>query len=467
MRMRVKSLMVVPCAMTIAVIVSACSAGIEGVAPSARAPLDTTLMQSAGRGAGAGDSNHGLMIEHFAPVAVAAPVNTQTAMLSIPDQHQPLPRVEPATPAAAQRKARRQANSFVALAYHRVGYDKSPYTVTPEAFRQQMQFLYEQGYAVITLSQVDAFLQGYAVLPDKAVLLTIDDGHRSSYTEIYPALREFGFSALYLPYSEYINNGGLTSRQILEMDASGLAEFALHTHTHSALTLPLDGETHSAYENRVLHELSQPREQLEALLGQSMRTLAYPYGRVNRYVVSKAKQVGMKMGFTVNCARNYSGTDPLLLNRCTLVAADDLAGFRYKLENASPVVPSTIVAKHRTRRGGQQQSAQRNAAAGNSAGSEGVITNTETAPEFLGHIAGREFFAGVPIQPFSGYFVDPHGSQLNFAAIGLPRGLQIDARTGIVSGTPTTASSLNGVRIVAKNNQGISAPSNTFSVTVY
>ena len=180
----------------------------------------------------------------------------------------------------------------------------------------------------------------------------------------------------------------------------------------------------------------------------------------------------MKMGFTVNCARNYSGTDPLLLNRCTLVAADDLAGFRYKLENASPVVPSTIVAKHRTRRGGQQQSAQRNAAAAstsasNSAGTEGVITNTETAPEFLGHIAGREFFAGVPIQPFSGYFVDPHGSQLNFAAIGLPRGLQIDARTGIVSGTPTTASSLNGVRIVAKNNQGISAPSNTFSVTVY
>jgi hypothetical protein len=82
------------------------------------------------------------------------------------------------------------------LTYHRFGesaYD--PFCVSPGDFEAQMRYLAEGGLAV-SLDDLEAFLAGGKDLPDRAVLVTVDDGFRSVYTEMLPVLREYAVPAV-------------------------------------------------------------------------------------------------------------------------------------------------------------------------------------------------------------------------------------------------------------------------------
>src|SRR5512140_309076 len=81
------------------------------------------------------------------------------------------------------------------LCYHRFGPRASKLTVTRAAFEQQMDYLERNGYHVVTLAQLRAFLEGKEALPRKSVAITIDDGYRSTYDIAFPVLRQHGFPA--------------------------------------------------------------------------------------------------------------------------------------------------------------------------------------------------------------------------------------------------------------------------------
>ena len=59
-------------------------------------------------------------------------------------------------------------------------------------FRQQMEF-FKENFNVVRMEQVMDAAEGKAKLPDKALLLTFDDGYIDNYTYAFPILEEFGF----------------------------------------------------------------------------------------------------------------------------------------------------------------------------------------------------------------------------------------------------------------------------------
>ena len=67
--------------------------------------------------------------------------------------------------------------------------------VTPGRFREQMTALREAGYEAVTVPQVIAFVREGTPLPDKPVLLTMDDGYTSNIAAAAPVLEEMGFCA--------------------------------------------------------------------------------------------------------------------------------------------------------------------------------------------------------------------------------------------------------------------------------
>jgi hypothetical protein len=85
------------------------------------------------------------------------------------------------------------------LCYHRFGVKTSKLNVTPAAFEQQMEWLARNGYTVVTFARLARFLEGKEALPPKSVVITIDDGYRSSYEIAYPILKKFGFPATVFP----------------------------------------------------------------------------------------------------------------------------------------------------------------------------------------------------------------------------------------------------------------------------
>lgn len=330
---------------------------------------------------------------------------------------------------------------FAVLSYHRVDVDKSRYTVSPEAFAEQIRYLRANNYHTLTTDELLKYYQEGADLPAKSVLITIDDGHRSSFRHVHQLLSEYGFNALYFPYSDFINNGGLSASMMRDMLATGFVEFGLHSKTHAALTEQWEQEKEIDYRQRILYELTEPTVRIQRITGKTPTSIAYPYGKVNRQVERWSREQGVLLGFTVNCALNNRTTNPLRLNRCTLLRADNIDMFATKLERPK-------VALARLER----------------ADSESLKSKP---PEFLGHLSDREFFTGLPIEPFAAYFVDPEGERLSYAAPGLPVGLQIDKKTGEISGTPSNSVKVAEITVEAVDETGAIARSNRFKVVVY
>lgn len=58
-------------------------------------------------------------------------------------------------------------------------------------FREQIEFMKQQ-FNIVSMEQVIEAVERHADLPDKALLLTFDDGYVDNYTFAFPILEEFG-----------------------------------------------------------------------------------------------------------------------------------------------------------------------------------------------------------------------------------------------------------------------------------
>jgi peptidoglycan/xylan/chitin deacetylase (PgdA/CDA1 family) len=145
------------------------------------------------------------------------------------------------------------------LCYHRFGSKPSQLAVTPAAFEAQMDYLAKNGYQVIPLSRLIGFLERGEPVPRKSVVLTIDDGYRSTYEIAFPILRKHGFPATVFLYGDFVGApDALTWPQMKEMEASGLVSIQPHSKTHANLTLRLPGETDAKYRERMRSEIDMP-----------------------------------------------------------------------------------------------------------------------------------------------------------------------------------------------------------------
>src|SRR5437016_8942412 len=77
------------------------------------------------------------------------------------------------------------------LCYHIVQSPQDPrMEISREAFRQQMRYLAMTGYTVIPLRDLyDYASRKRGSLPQNSVVITIDDGWRSTYTEVFPEMK--------------------------------------------------------------------------------------------------------------------------------------------------------------------------------------------------------------------------------------------------------------------------------------
>ena len=73
--------------------------------------------------------------------------------------------------------------------YHSIDYNKVFFTVKPENFRKQMDYLYRKKYNVIPLLELVDFLKNKKEIPSKTVVLTFDDGYEDNYFNAFPVFK--------------------------------------------------------------------------------------------------------------------------------------------------------------------------------------------------------------------------------------------------------------------------------------
>jgi len=186
----------------------------------------------------------------------------------------------------------------VILQYHNVSTSTAADTsISPDNFRTQMEFLRDNGFAVLPLEDVIKALREGVALPDKTAVITFDDGYRSVYDAAFPLLKSYGW-----PFTVFVTTslvaakpGGLYASwdQLREMGAIG-ATLANHTVTHLYLVQQFEGETENAWLQRLEEEVTGAEKTIMQQTGQDHKLLAYPYGEYNAAI----KNLVARLGYT-------------------------------------------------------------------------------------------------------------------------------------------------------------------------
>lgn len=257
-----------------------------------------------------------------------------------------------ALPTAAGAVPDTASGDFIALCYHEVERDGSAgltrTAVTAGDLAAQFAWLQANGYRPVSLQQIIDARQGGAALPDKAVLLTFDDGRKDVYTRVFPLLRLFGYPAVVALVGSWLDipaggavdydgtpqpRGNFVSwDEVREMQRSGLVEIASHTYDlhrgilanpqgntqPAAITRRYDNgryEDDAAYLARIRADLQRNRELIRRETGIAPRAIVWPYGRSNGAAQQIAAELGMPVGMTLEDGGNTAVTPLATIRR--------------------------------------------------------------------------------------------------------------------------------------------------------
>ncbi len=191
----------------------------------------------------------------------------------------------------------------VILMYH--GLDEN-FGQNPQGFRQQMDYLAQNGYHCITLDHLKNWIEtGEPALPDKPVVITFDDNYITVYTVAYPKMKAlnqqghnlFGYNYAHTAYvgvppgsDPPTGSDHADWTELNEMEDEGVLFTESHTVWHMDLS--------SLAVEDVQSELGDSKAAIEANMGKTVRHLAYPYGGYNDTVIQEAEAAGYETATT-------------------------------------------------------------------------------------------------------------------------------------------------------------------------
>jgi len=218
------------------------------------------------------------------------------------------------------------------LCYHIVESPQDPrMEISREAFREQMRYLAMTGYNVIPLRDLYDFVsEKRTSLPKNAVVVTIDDGWRSTYTEVYPEMKRYGFPFTVFIYPQIIGQTAraLSWKQIKEMSDNGV-DFQSHSMSHPYLThrrhMELDQRAYNGWLER---ELIDSKRMIERVTGKPVDFLAYPFGDYDHILIDSVGRAGYDAALTCEAGKVRKGSNPLRMHRMVVEKKMDFVTFR-------------------------------------------------------------------------------------------------------------------------------------------
>ena len=217
--------------------------------------------------------------------------------------------------------------SLRVLMYHKVNdLPGNPLTMPVSLFDEQMDQVRELGYTVVDLEAVLAHYVDGTPLPERAVLITFDDGYHDNLENAARVLRKYGYPAvlfvpigylgdpLPLPHEERLAAQGILNRTIDWDEVAELERQGIRIESHGISHRPLaDLEVDEA-----AREIALSKFQLEERLGRPVRAFSYVKGSEAHYKLVHlwlVRQAGYEVAFTAISGSNSPSTDPLQLRR--------------------------------------------------------------------------------------------------------------------------------------------------------
>jgi peptidoglycan/xylan/chitin deacetylase (PgdA/CDA1 family) len=175
--------------------------------------------------------------------------------------------------------------------------------VSVTSFKSQLAYLKDNGYTVIPLLELVQYLRGQGPMPPaKSVVIAIDDGRSSVYTQMFQSIKEYRLPVTLFIYPSAISNAAyaMTWGQLKELKDSGLFDIQSHTYWHPNFMKERKKLTRQAYLDFVEHQLVSSRKILTQKFGGQVNMLAWPFGLHDDELEQQAAAAGYIAAFTID-----------------------------------------------------------------------------------------------------------------------------------------------------------------------
>lgn len=240
------------------------------------------------------------------------------------------------------------------LMYHSILKDPAStgmYVITPTALEEDLRYLRDNGYQTVVVADLLAYVDNGTPLPEKPVMLTLDDGYLNNLTYLLPLLERYEmcavisvigrYTALYSdtpdPNPAYAH---LTWDDIRTLSGSGRVEIQNHSydmHRQAARRGAgrKSGESMAAYTQALTEDVCTLQTLLQTRCGVTPTAFVYPYGQVSRGADGILAGLGFRCTMTCEERINQitrSAESLLGLGRFNRAGTESTAAFMRKIE---------------------------------------------------------------------------------------------------------------------------------------
>ncbi len=214
------------------------------------------------------------------------------------------------------------------LGYHEFTLDgeETEMRIRTAKFRSQMEAIRTLGIPVISMDDFIAWKCGEKELEKNSIVITIDDGWKSTYDQAFPILKEFNYPFTIYLYKNYVDGGGkaLTTNMIREMLRAN-ATLGSHSVSHPyPLTFKkFRSEGADAYDQFLRQEIGASKRYLETRFRTKTPTYSYPGGYITEEMLPVIKEFGYSHAFSTKPGKVILDSDNLALPRFMILGNYD------------------------------------------------------------------------------------------------------------------------------------------------
>lgn len=201
------------------------------------------------------------------------------------------------------------------------------YIISPTVLENDLQYIKNQGYTTITMTELINFVYNDGVLPEKPIIITFDDGHYNNLTYAVPLLEKYDMKAVISIVGKYTDtftesNEANTNYSYLrwcDINAllkSNIIEFQNHTYNlHSNSNgrtgcMKKSNESLENYKTLLSEDINKLQTEFKEHTDYVPNTFTYPFGGVSKGSTDILKSLGFKASLSCSSGINYISKNP-------------------------------------------------------------------------------------------------------------------------------------------------------------
>lgn len=209
------------------------------------------------------------------------------------------------------------------LAYHRFGPKVTDsMMIKTSEFAQHLKWLKDNHYTVIPLRTVVNYFSGKGPQPpDRSVVITVDDGHKSVFTEMQPLVKKHHIPVTLFIYPSAISKAtyAMTWEQLIQLKQTGLFDIQGHTYWHPNFKREKKKLSPAKYQEFVKVQLSKSKNVLDKKMNATIDLLAWPFGIYDDELEKAAVNAGYVMAFSIDARGASKSEKPMEQPRFLIV----------------------------------------------------------------------------------------------------------------------------------------------------